>query len=43
MYSQGHLAILKGNLAEEGGVAKITGVKQPEITGHAHETRQLEK
>ena len=35
IYAQGHLAILKGNLAEEGGVAKITGVKQPEITGPA--------
>ncbi len=35
MYSQGHLAILKGNLAEEGAVAKITGVKKPSITGPA--------
>jgi dihydroxy-acid dehydratase len=35
MYSQGHLAILKGNLAEEGCVAKITGVKSPKITGPA--------
>jgi len=35
MYSQGHLAILKGNLAEEGCVAKITGVKLPKITGPA--------
>ena len=35
MYSQGHLAILKGNLATEGAVAKITGVKNPEITGPA--------
>ena len=35
LYAQGHLAILKGNLAEEGAVAKITGVKQPKITGPA--------
>ena len=35
MYAQGHLAILKGNLATEGAVAKITGVKNPEITGLA--------
>ncbi len=35
MYPQGHLAILKGNLAEEGCVAKIAGVKQPQITGPA--------
>ena len=35
MYSQGHLAILKGNLATEGAVAKITGVKTAQITGPA--------
>ncbi len=35
MYQQGHLAILKGNLATEGSVAKITGVKTPKITGPA--------
>ncbi|MEH2366322.1 dihydroxy-acid dehydratase [Nostoc sp.] len=35
MYAQGHLAILKGNLATEGAVAKITGVKNPGITGPA--------
>lgn len=35
MYAQGHLAILKGNLATEGCVAKITGVKTPKITGPA--------
>lgn len=35
MYKQGHLAILKGNLAQEGGVAKITGVKKTEMTGPA--------
>ncbi|MBD2772718.1 dihydroxy-acid dehydratase [Iningainema tapete] len=35
MYSQGHLAVLKGNLATEGSVAKITGVKKPIITGSA--------
>jgi len=35
LYAQGHLAILKGNLAQEGCVAKITGLKNPEITGPA--------
>ncbi|MBK4729448.1 dihydroxy-acid dehydratase [Oxynema sp. CENA135] len=35
MYAQGHLAILKGNLASEGAVAKISGVKKPQITGPA--------
>ncbi|MBE9126234.1 MULTISPECIES: dihydroxy-acid dehydratase [unclassified Coleofasciculus] len=35
MYAQGHLAILRGNLATEGAVAKITGVKNPQITGPA--------
>ncbi len=35
LYSQGHLAILRGNLATEGAVAKISGVKQPKITGPA--------
>jgi dihydroxy-acid dehydratase len=35
IYAQGHLAILKGNLATEGCVAKITGVKNPQITGPA--------
>ncbi|HTS21897.1 MAG TPA: dihydroxy-acid dehydratase [Casimicrobiaceae bacterium] len=35
MYAQGHLAILKGNLAPEGCVAKITGLKNPAITGPA--------
>ncbi|MBD2182771.1 dihydroxy-acid dehydratase [Planktothrix sp. FACHB-1355] len=35
MYSQGHLAILRGNLATEGAVAKITGIKKPQITGPA--------
>ncbi|MDZ7949882.1 dihydroxy-acid dehydratase [Nostoc sp. DedQUE09] len=35
MYAQGHLAILKGNLATEGAVAKITGIKNPSITGSA--------
>ncbi|MBD1838968.1 dihydroxy-acid dehydratase [Coleofasciculus sp. FACHB-64] len=35
MYAQGHLAILRGNLATEGAVAKITGVKTPSITGPA--------
>ena len=35
MYKQGHLAILKGNLAPEGCVAKITGLKNPVMTGPA--------
>jgi len=35
LYAQGHLAILKGNLATEGAVAKITGVKRASITGPA--------
>ncbi|BAZ70156.1 dihydroxy-acid dehydratase [Fischerella sp. NIES-4106] len=35
MYIQGHLSVLKGNLATEGAVAKITGVKVPKITGPA--------
>jgi dihydroxy-acid dehydratase len=35
MYAQGHLAILKGNLSTEGCVAKISGVKNPKITGPA--------
>jgi dihydroxy-acid dehydratase len=35
MYREGHLAILKGNLATEGCVAKITGLKNPAITGPA--------
>jgi dihydroxy-acid dehydratase len=35
MYKEGHLAILKGNLSPEGAVAKITGLKNPVITGPA--------
>ena len=35
IYPQGHLAILKGNLAPEGSVAKISGIKNPKITGPA--------
>jgi dihydroxy-acid dehydratase len=35
LYPQGHLAILKGNLAQEGCVAKITGLKNPVISGPA--------
>jgi dihydroxy-acid dehydratase len=35
LYRQGHLAILKGNLAPEGCVAKITGLKKTQITGPA--------
>jgi dihydroxy-acid dehydratase len=35
VYPQGHLAVLRGNLATEGAVAKITGVKTPRMTGPA--------
>lgn len=35
LYKEGHLAILRGNLAEDGAVAKITGLKNPVITGPA--------
>jgi dihydroxy-acid dehydratase len=35
LYPHGHLAILKGNLAQEGCVAKITGLKNPAMTGPA--------
>jgi dihydroxy-acid dehydratase len=35
LYAEGHLAILRGNLAEEGAVAKITGLKSPVMTGPA--------
>jgi dihydroxy-acid dehydratase len=35
IYAQGHLAILRGNLSPEGCVAKITGLKNPVITGPA--------
>jgi dihydroxy-acid dehydratase len=35
LYAEGHLAILRGNLAEEGAVAKITGLKRPSMRGPA--------
>ena len=35
VYPQGHLSILKGNLSPEGAVAKISGIKNPKITGPA--------
>jgi dihydroxy-acid dehydratase len=35
VYAQGHLTILRGNLAPEGAVAKISGVKKPRISGPA--------
>ncbi len=35
IYKKGHLAILKGNLAPEGSVAKISGIKEPILTGPA--------
>jgi len=41
VYKEGHLAILKGNLATEGAVAKISGVKTPVITGPAAPTSAI--
>jgi dihydroxy-acid dehydratase len=35
VYPEGHLAILRGNLATEGAVAKITGIKSHKLTGPA--------
>ncbi|MEA2680192.1 MAG: dihydroxy-acid dehydratase [Candidatus Binataceae bacterium] len=35
VYAKGHLAIMRGNLATEGAVAKITGIKHQDITGPA--------
>jgi len=35
LYAKGHLSILRGNLAEEGAVAKTSGVETPKITGPA--------
>src|SRR5262245_1424018 len=35
VHAEGHLAILRGNLASEGAVAKISGVKSPKLTGPA--------
>ncbi len=35
LYPEGHLAILRGNLAAEGAVAKVTGIKQRTLTGPA--------
>jgi dihydroxy-acid dehydratase len=35
VYPHGHLVILRGNLASEGAVAKVSGVKQPRISGPA--------
>ncbi|HEV2386932.1 MAG TPA: dihydroxy-acid dehydratase [Candidatus Acidoferrales bacterium] len=35
VHPQGHLAILKGNLASEGAVAKVSGLKHPKVTGPA--------
>ncbi len=35
VYKKGHLAILKGNIASEGSVAKISGIKDPVLTGPA--------
>jgi len=35
VYAQGHLAVLRGNLAPDGSVAKISGLKQTSITGPA--------
>jgi dihydroxy-acid dehydratase len=35
LHTQGHLAVLRGNLAEDGAVAKVSGVKTPRMTGPA--------
>ena len=35
IYPEGHLGILRGNLAVEGSVAKLTGIKKRSITGPA--------
>ena len=35
VYAEGHLAILRGNLASEGAVAKVSGLKHRRITGPA--------
>jgi dihydroxy-acid dehydratase len=35
LYPQGHLAILRGNLAREGAVAKITGITHHRLAGPA--------
>ena len=35
VYDSGHLAILRGNLAVDGAVAKISGVQHPQISGPA--------
>ncbi len=35
LYPQGHLAVLRGNLAREGAVAKITGITHHRLTGPA--------
>lgn len=35
LYAEGHLAILRGNLAEECAVVKISGIKHRKITGPA--------
>jgi dihydroxy-acid dehydratase len=43
VYQEGHLAILRGNLATEGAVAKISGVKNPKITGPARVFESEEK
>jgi len=43
IYKHGHLAILKGNLATEGAVAKITGIKNSKITGPARVFESEEK
>ena len=35
LYDEGHLVVLRGNLAPEGAIAKVTGVKKRRITGPA--------
>ena len=43
IYAEGHLAILRGNLAPDGAVAKISGIKLAEITGPARVFESEEK
>ncbi len=35
VYAQGHLVVLRGNLATEGCVAKVSGIKETRFTGPA--------
>ncbi len=35
LYPEGHLAVLRGNLAAEGGIAKVSGIARRRLTGPA--------